>query len=284
MPTMAYSNPVPGEIPYLPTIGLPVVLSSFLSRCNKMTPLPEHAFLSTRHTMHAVLLSDLSGQIPLPKSLPRPEGMGYSCFQRTKSPCSGVPETERLSPPTFLKGVSMKTTRILNADEITRILDRLAFQIIERHGDCNQTVLLGIQRRGADLALRLEKMLEEKLGRKIPFGTLDINLYRDDWTSSSTRPIIGESHITTPLDGKKVILVDDVLYTGRTIRAALEAILDYGRPGQVELLVLVDRGHRELPIHGDYVGRTVNTSRTEKVNVLLDERDGTDEVTLESAE
>lgn len=178
----------------------------------------------------------------------------------------------------------MKTTSILNADEITRILDRLAFQIIERHGDCEQTVLLGIQRRGADLALRLEKMLEEKLGRKIPFGTLDINLYRDDWTSSSNRPIIGESHIATPLDGKKVILVDDVLYTGRTIRAALEAILDYGRPGQVELLVLVDRGHRELPIHGDYVGRTVNTSRAEKVNVLLAERDGTDEVTLESNE
>ncbi len=177
----------------------------------------------------------------------------------------------------------MKTTQLLNANEIARILDRLAFQIIERHGNCEQAVLLGIQRRGADLALRLEKMLEEKLGRKMPFGTLDINLYRDDWTTSNARPIIGESRITTPLDGKKVILVDDVLFTGRTIRAALEAILDYGRPDQVELLVLVDRGHRELPIHGDYIGRTVNTAKAENVNVLLTERDGVDEVLLESA-
>ena len=98
-------------------------------------------------------------------------------------------------------------------------------------------------------------MLEDKLGRKLPFGTLDINLYRDDWTTMHARPTIGESNITTPLDNKNVILVDDVLFTGRTIRAALEAILDYGRPKTVELLVLVDRGHRELPIHGDYVGR-----------------------------
>ena len=119
---------------------------------------------------------------------------------------------------------------------------------------------------------------------KLPFGTLDINLYRDDWTTMHARPTIGESNITTPLDNKNVILVDDVLFTGRTIRAALEAILDYGRPKTVELLVLVDRGHRELPIHGDYVGRKINTARTEKVNVLMEERDGRDEVVLESAD
>ena len=164
----------------------------------------------------------------------------------------------------------MKTTVLLHADEIARVLDRLACQIMERHGDCEQTVLLGIQRRGVDLAVRLGKVLEDKLGRKLPFGTLDINLYRDDWT--------------TPLDNKNVILVDDVLFTGRTIRAALEAILDYGRPKTVELLVLVDRGHRELPIHGDYVGRKINTARSEKVNVLMEERDGRDEVVLESAD
>ena len=165
----------------------------------------------------------------------------------------------------------MKTTVLLHADEIARVLDRLACQIMERHGDCEQTVLLGIQRRGVDLAVRLGKVLEDKLGRKLPFGTLDINLYRDDWTTMHARPTIGESNIT-------------VLFTGRTIRAALEAILDYGRPKTVELLVLVDRGHRELPIHGDYVGRKINTARSEKVNVLMEERDGRDEVVLESAD
>ena len=115
----------------------------------------------------------------------------------------------------------MKTTVLLHADEIARVLDRLACQIMERHGDCEQTVLLGIQRRGVDLAVRLGKALEDKLGRKLPFGTLDINLYRDDWTTMHARPTIGESNITTPLDNKNVILVDDVLFTGRTIRAAL---------------------------------------------------------------
>lgn len=178
----------------------------------------------------------------------------------------------------------MKTTTLLHPDEIARILDRLASEIMERHGDCEGTVLLGIQRRGVDIALRLSKILEEKLGRKLPFGTLDINLYRDDWTTLHTRPTIGESHIPTPLDNKNVILVDDVLFTGRTIRAALEAILDYGRPRQVELLVLIDRGHRELPIHGDYIGRKINTARTEKVNVLMEERDGRDEVILQRTE
>lgn len=108
----------------------------------------------------------------------------------------------------------MKTTVLLHADEIARVLDRLACQIMERHGDCEQTVLLGIQRRGVDLAVRLGKVLEDKLGRKLPFGTLDINLYRDDWTTMHARPTIGESNITTPLDNKNVILVDDVLFTG----------------------------------------------------------------------
>ncbi|MEG1610750.1 MAG: bifunctional pyr operon transcriptional regulator/uracil phosphoribosyltransferase PyrR [Bilophila sp.] len=178
----------------------------------------------------------------------------------------------------------MKTTTLLHADEISRIIDRLACQIIERHDACEKTVILGIQRRGVDIAIRLCAVLEEKLGHKLPFGTLDINLYRDDWTTLHTRPTIGESHIPTPLDNKNVILVDDVLFSGRTIRAALEAILDYGRPSQVELLVLVDRGHRELPIHGDYVGRKVNTARSEKVNVLMEERDGRDEVELQSAD
>lgn len=176
----------------------------------------------------------------------------------------------------------MKTTTLLHAEEINRVIERMASQVIERHGDCTDMVLLGIQRRGVDISRRLGKVLEEKLGRPFQQCTLDINLYRDDWTSLHGKPVIGESFIPVSLDGKDVLLVDDVLFTGRTIRAALEAVLDYGRPRRVELLVLVDRGHRELPIHADYVGRQVNTARTEQVNVLLAERDGSDEVVLQA--
>lgn len=178
----------------------------------------------------------------------------------------------------------MKTTTLLHADEMARTLERLASEIIERHGSCEKIALLGIQRRGADLARRLEALLNARLSRTIPFGTLDINLYRDDWTVLFGKPAIGESTIPFSLDGKDVLLIDDVLFTGRTIRSALEAALDYGRPSRVELLVLVDRGHRELPIHADYVGRKVNTARNEHVNVLVSERDGKDEVVLQNAD
>ena len=178
----------------------------------------------------------------------------------------------------------MKTTTLLHADEISRVLERLASQIVERHGDCENLVLLGIQRRGVDIARRVRELLEAKLGTKLPMGILDINLYRDDWTSLNGKPTIGASSVSMNLEGKDVILVDDVLFTGRTIRAALEAILDYGRPRRVELLVLVDRGHRELPIHADYVGRQVNTAKAEKVNVLVQEHDQRDEVVLQHAE
>lgn len=170
---------------------------------------------------------------------------------------------------------------LLTREDVARTLDRLASEVIERHGaDAERLMLVGIQRRGVDLARRLTLLLERKTGKSVPLGTLDINLYRDDWTSLAAFPALGASSIPLPLEGRKVLLVDDVLYTGRTIRAALEAILDYGRPESVELLVLVDRGHRELPIHADYVGRAVRTSRAEKVDVLLAERDGRDEVRL----
>lgn len=173
----------------------------------------------------------------------------------------------------------MDVTVLLNKEEISRIIDRLACQIIEKHGRAT-VMLVGIQRRGVDLARRLAEILKQRQSQPIPMGTLDINLYRDDWTSLAGKPHIGQSSIPNNVDNATIILVDDVLYTGRTIRAALEALLDYGRPRTVELLVLVDRGHRELPIHADYVGRTVNTSRNEQVNVLLEERDGLDEVRL----
>ncbi len=169
---------------------------------------------------------------------------------------------------------------LLTREGMARTLERLAYEVLERHHDPDELQLVGIRRRGVDLARRLARILGERVGRGIPLGTLDINLYRDDWTSLSAMPALGASSIPLPLEGRQVILVDDVLYTGRTVRAALEAILDYGRPKRVELLVLVDRGHRELPIHADYVGRRVNTSRAEQVNVLLEERDGVDEVRL----
>ncbi len=178
----------------------------------------------------------------------------------------------------------MKTTVLLQKDEIEHTLERLTNQIVERRGSCDDLVLLGIRRRGADLAARLARLLTTRLDpkqqRPLPQYALDINLYRDDWTSKHNTPVIGTSFIPESLDDKNVLLVDDVLFTGRTIRAALEAIMDYGRPRRVELLVLVDRGHRELPIHADYVGLEVTSSRSELVNVFLTEQDDKDEVLL----
>ena len=163
----------------------------------------------------------------------------------------------------------MSSTLLLEKNEMARILDRLASQVLERHARCENVMLVGIQRRGADLARRLGALIEARLGAPVPLGTLDINLYRDDWTSLEGKPHIGQSNIPGSVDERVILLVDDVLFSGRTIRAALEA-----------LLVLIDRGHRELPIHADYVGRAVNTSRHEHVDVLLEERDGEDAVRL----
>ncbi len=174
----------------------------------------------------------------------------------------------------------MESKLLLDSGEITRTLERLAYQIMEKHAGCENTMLVGIERRGADLARRLKRILAERAGRDVPLGTLDINLYRDDWTSMEATPHVGPSFIPCDLTGASVVLVDDVLYTGRTIRSALEAILDYGRPASVELLVLIDRGHRELPIQANYVGRTINTSKEEHVDVLLEERDQTSEVRI----
>jgi pyrimidine operon attenuation protein/uracil phosphoribosyltransferase len=170
---------------------------------------------------------------------------------------------------------------ILAGDEMRRTLERLAYEVLERHGRCESLGLIGIQRRGADLAERLKAVLDARLGIRLPLGKLDINLYRDDWTRLSTQPQINCTEIPFDLNGKDIILVDDVLFTGRTTRAALEAILDFGRPGRVELLVLVDRGHRELPIQADYVGKKVPTSRNEQVDVYVRGRDEEDKVCLE---
>ncbi len=169
---------------------------------------------------------------------------------------------------------------LLQAEEVRRTMERLAYEVIERHGEGTPLALIGIQRRGVELAKRLKTILENRFGYEIPLGSLDINLYRDDWTHLEGQPQIHKTQIPFDVNGREIILVDDVLFTGRTIRAALEAILDYGRPKRVELLVLVDRGHRELPIHADYIGKKINTSHQEKVDVFVREQDGEDFVLL----
>ena len=173
-----------------------------------------------------------------------------------------------------------ETRTLLTAKEMARTLERLASEIVERRGESAQLVLVGIQRRGVDLARRLQKLLDARLPKPVVLGQLDINLYRDDWSSLGISPAISHTEIPAEVEGASVILVDDVLYSGRTIRAALEAILDFGRPRRVELLVLIDRGHRELPIQADYVGKRVNTSASERVDVLVAERDEQDRVLL----
>lgn len=174
----------------------------------------------------------------------------------------------------------MTAITILTAAEMRLVEDRLVAQIMENHPKADNLLLVGIQRRGADLAARLEKMLAQK-GRTPLLGTLDINFYRDDWTCRGVdMPRIGESFMPESPDGKIVILVDDVLFSGRTIRAALDAILDYGRPDCVELLTFIDRGHRELPICANYIGKNILTEKGEQVDVLLEERDGRDTVIL----
>lgn len=169
---------------------------------------------------------------------------------------------------------------VMTGSEVQRTIDRLAYQVIENHGDCKNLVLVGIQRRGVDIAARLRKVLEERLERVIELGSLDINLYRDDWTTLDVQPMINKTDIPTTVDAKTILLVDDVLFTGRTIRAALEAILDHGRPSRIELMVLVDRGHRELPIQANYVGKQISTAHNEQVDVLIEEIDQRDEVLL----
>ncbi|MFW6323565.1 MAG: bifunctional pyr operon transcriptional regulator/uracil phosphoribosyltransferase PyrR [Desulfovibrionales bacterium] len=174
----------------------------------------------------------------------------------------------------------MEIRTILTEEEMRRTVERLAYEILERHGTAVDLAFIGIQRRGAELADRIRNLVAERAAREIPLGKLDINLYRDDWTSMESTPQISRTDIQFPLEGRDIILVDDVLYTGRTVRAALEAILDFGRPNRVELLVLLDRGHRELPISADFTGKRIETDRGDHVDVLVRERDGRDEVVL----
>ncbi len=164
---------------------------------------------------------------------------------------------------------------------ISRALTRIASEILERHGGLGSVALVGIRTRGVPLAERLAAKLRKSEGVDVPLGVLDITLHRDDLRSAGPQPIVGTTDLPFREEDRVVILVDDVLFTGRTIRAALDALVDWGRPRKIELAVLVDRGHRELPIAADYVGKFVETTPDENVRVELKEIDGTDRVTVE---
>ena len=162
-------------------------------------------------------------------------------------------------------------TILHDSEAVGALVSELAKAVAERHGDPAQLALVGIRTGGAHLALRLQKELAKVLGEEPPAGIMDITLYRDDWTRLHHKPQVGRTDISFPLEGANVVLVDDVIYTGRTIRAALDAIIDFGRPRRIELLVLIDRGGRELPIHPDYVGAEVQAAGNEVIDVLLTE-------------
>ncbi len=169
---------------------------------------------------------------------------------------------------------------LMDAGRMARTLARIAHEILERHPDVKGLALVGIRSRGVPLARRLGGLIAEAAGSEPAVGALDIALYRDDFTSLAAQPITKGSDILFSIEDRTIVLVDDVLFTGRTVRAAIDQLIDFGRPARIELAVLVDRGHRELPIRADYVGRSLATSRDEQVQVWVREEDGKDEVVL----
>jgi len=169
---------------------------------------------------------------------------------------------------------------IMDESAINRALTRISHEIIEKNKGIGDIVLIGIQRRGVPLAKRIASKIEEVEGVRIPVGVLDITLYRDDLSRLAEHPIINGTDISFSITDRKVVLVDDVIYTGRTVRAAIDALMDIGRPKMIQLAVLIDRGHRELPIRPDYVGKNVPTAKTEMINVRVVEIDGKNSVTI----
>jgi pyrimidine operon attenuation protein/uracil phosphoribosyltransferase len=170
--------------------------------------------------------------------------------------------------------------QLMSASEIERTLVRLAHEIIEKNNGISDLALIGIRRRGIPIAQRLAKIIERIEGRPVAVGTLDITLYRDDLTTVGPKPLVEKNELGCNINDMNVVLTDDVLYTGRTTRAALDALFDHGRPRRVQLLALIDRGHRELPIEAAFVGRTVQTTHSEIIEVKLQETDGTEKVLL----
>ncbi len=174
----------------------------------------------------------------------------------------------------------MTETIIMNQDDIRRSLARVSHEIIERNKTAGNLVLVGMRTRGVPLANRLAANIETLEGMKIPVGELDISLYRDDLDSLASQPAVQHTNIPVNVDGKSVVLIDDVLYTGRSARAAMDALIDLGRHRSIQLAVLIDRGHRGLPIRADYIGKNIPSARHEEIQVKLDETDGIDEVII----
>lgn len=176
----------------------------------------------------------------------------------------------------------MEKTLVLDEKAIQRALTRIAHEILERNKGIEECILVGIKTRGIHLAERLAKRIEQIEGQRIPVGELDITLYRDDlsYKTADAEPEVRGSELPVEITNKKVIVVDDVLYTGRTVRAAMDALVDFGRAASIQLAVLVDRGHRELPIRADFIGKNIPTSRQEKIVVELEESDGIDQVNI----
>jgi pyrimidine operon attenuation protein/uracil phosphoribosyltransferase len=171
-------------------------------------------------------------------------------------------------------------SRVLDKEGIERTLQRIAHEVLEKNHGMKDLAVIGIKTRGAELAKRIAAKMEEIEGKTVRVGALDITLYRDDLTEIAQQPVVRNTEIDFDITGQKIILVDDVLYTGRTVRCALDELIDFGRPACIQLAVLIDRGHRELPIRPDYVGKNIPTAKTEQVEVRLDEPDGTDEVVI----
>ena len=180
--------------------------------------------------------------------------------------------------------MSSKPTRLLDARAVDRTLRRMADEILELNGGTDDLIIVGIQRRGVQLAARIASMVKEREGVDVPRGALDITLYRDDLQTVGPRPLVGPTHLPWTLEGQLVVIVDDVLYTGRTVRAALDELADFGRAARIALAVLVDRGGRELPIHADVVGKKVELQPAERVDVLVEELDGEDAVIVVARE
>ncbi|HUA63674.1 MAG TPA: bifunctional pyr operon transcriptional regulator/uracil phosphoribosyltransferase PyrR [Verrucomicrobiae bacterium] len=176
--------------------------------------------------------------------------------------------------------LTREKAQLMSASEIDRTLVRLAHEILEKTQDLDRLAFIGIRRRGVPLAQRISKKIESLENRKVPVGVLDINLYRDDLSTVDIKPVVSATEIPFEVAGKDIILMDDVLYTGRTIRAALDALFDHGRPARVALLVLIDRGHRELPIEAKYIGRVVQTTDIEIIEVKFQEIDNMEKVLL----
>jgi pyrimidine operon attenuation protein/uracil phosphoribosyltransferase len=173
-----------------------------------------------------------------------------------------------------------KNSVVLDARAVDRTLKRMADEILELNNGSDDLIIVGIQRRGVQLATRIVKAMKEREGIDVPRGALDITLYRDDLQTVGPRPVVGPTDLPWNLEGKHVVIIDDVLYTGRTVRAALDELADFGRPARIALAVLVDRGGRELPIHADIVGKKIEVAPRDRVDVLVEELDGKDAVVV----